>query len=51
MRHLLCEDIEDVTDKITANFEKIDTNGDCLLERDEFEQFFDLMLVVTDNDT
>ena len=51
MRHLIGDDIEDVTDKITANFEKIDTNGDCHLERDESKQFFDLMLVVTDDDT
>jgi len=40
MRHLLGDDIEDVTDKMNANFEKIDTNGDCRLERDEFQQFY-----------
>lgn len=48
MRHLLGEDCELVTDRITRNFEKINTNGDCRMDSEEFEDFFNLMLSDTD---
>jgi hypothetical protein len=44
MRHLLgSDDCELVTDQITQNFEKVDTDGYCRLDRDEFEAFLNLM--------
>ena len=49
MKHLLGDDGLLVTNKITQNFEKIDTNNDCRLDRDEFEKFFNLMLLGSDN--
>eukprot|EP00581_Thalassiosira_minuscula_P014928 CAMPEP_0183730492 /NCGR_PEP_ID=MMETSP0737-20130205/32987_1 /TAXON_ID=385413 /ORGANISM="Thalassiosira miniscula, Strain CCMP1093" /LENGTH=858 /DNA_ID=CAMNT_0025963009 /DNA_START=206 /DNA_END=2782 /DNA_ORIENTATION=- len=45
MKHLLGDDFELVVDSITKNFEKIDTNGDGRMDRDQFEDFFYLMLV------
>lgn len=50
MRHLLGDDCELVTDQITKNFEKIDTNGDSWLDREEFEDLFNLMLVGSDTE-
>jgi hypothetical protein len=45
MRHLLGDDFQLVSDQITTNFERVDTDGDCLLNRIEFEEFFNLMLL------
>jgi hypothetical protein len=44
MRHLLGDDCDVVTDQITRNFEKVDSDDDCRLNRDEFEDFLGLML-------
>jgi hypothetical protein len=43
MRHLLGEDIDAVSEKITSNFEKVCDNPDCRIDREEFEFFFRLM--------
>jgi len=45
MRHLLGDDFQLVADQITTNFERVDADGDCLLNRIEFEEFFNLMLL------
>jgi len=44
MRHLLGDDYELVTDKITNNFEKVNISGDCQMDFNDFEFFFNLML-------
>lgn len=44
MKHLLGDDYHLVNDQITTYFEKVDTDGDSLLDRMEFEEFFNLML-------
>ena len=44
MKHLLGDDYHLVNDHITTYFEKVDTDGDSLLDRMEFEEFFNLML-------
>mmetsp|Transcript_27925 Transcript_27925/g.59334 ORF Transcript_27925/g.59334 Transcript_27925/m.59334 type:complete len:188 (+) Transcript_27925:945-1508(+) len=48
MKHLLGEDFELVADKITSNFEAVDTNADGRMDPDEFERFFELMLMGSD---
>jgi hypothetical protein len=45
MRHLLGDDCELVTKQITMNFESVDTDGDCEIDRAGFEAFFNLMMV------
>ena len=44
MKHLLGEDGVLVSNKIAQNFEMADVDGDGRLDRDEFEEFFQLML-------
>lgn len=48
MRHLLGTDCELVVDQIYKNFDKIDFDGDRQMSRDDFEDFFDLMLAGSD---
>ena len=44
MKHVLGDDIATITDKITKHFEEVDTDGDQLIDQDEFEDFVKLML-------
>merc|ERR1719401_85975 len=44
MKHLVGDDITMITDKVTRNFEEIDTDGDRHIDRNEFEAFVKLML-------
>ena len=45
MRHLLGDDCELVTKQITMNFEMVDTDGDCEIDRAGFEAFLNLMML------
>jgi len=45
MRSLLGDDCKLIKDQITKTFEKIDADTDSRLDREEFEFFFDLMLI------
>merc|ERR1711862_905011 len=47
MRYLLGEDAGLVEKKILRNFEQVDDEGRCLLNRIQFDEFFDLMLLGT----
>jgi len=47
MRHLLGEDAGLVEKKILHNFEQVVDEGQCLLNRIQFDEFFDLMLLGT----
>ena len=51
MKHLLSDDCELVVDKITKNFEQIDADGDCRIDRTDFEHFFDLMIACSTDST
>ena len=44
MRHLLGHDYEMVTNQMKTNFEKVDVDGGCEIDRAGFEIFFNLML-------
>lgn len=44
MKHLLGDDITVIADKVTKNFEKIDTDGDRHIDLNEFEAFVKLMV-------
>ena len=50
MKHLLGGDYEMVRDQIAENFDKVDSQGRCceLLDKEEFESFFNLMLLGSD---
>lgn len=50
MRNLLGDDCELVTDKIMANFDRINVDGSYQLNRDEFEEFMMSMLEVRDEE-
>ena len=49
MRHLLGEDAARVEKRITENFERVDSDNDCLMDHSQFKLFFDLMLMTDGN--
>ncbi|EJK59461.1 hypothetical protein THAOC_20318 [Thalassiosira oceanica] len=49
MRHLLGEDAARVEKRIIENFERVDSDGDCLMDHSQFKEFFDLMLMTDGN--
>ena len=49
MRHLLGEDAARVEKRIIENFERVDSDRDCLMDHSQFQEFFDLMLMTDGN--